>query len=181
MGDGTSEIREEIEETRLRVGEEVDALSYKTDVGARLDDYVDEKKEAVTSKVVGAKDAVVSAVGSVGSVVPSGDAVGQRSRRVRRMVRSTPIGMGVGAAAVGFVAGLLVPSTRLEDEHLGDVSARVKETASEAGQDALERGRDVARSAMDTVKEEGAQEGRELASDLKDRFKQETETEGSFQ
>jgi hypothetical protein len=97
------------------------------------------------------------------------------------MVRSNPIGMGVGAAAVGFVAGLLVPSTRLEDEHLGDVSARVKETASEAGQDALERGRDVARSAMDTVKEEGAQEGRELASDLKDRFRQETETEGSFQ
>ena len=58
MGQDPSVIRAEIEETRARVGDEVDALSYKTDVGARASDYVDEKKEAVKSKVVGAKDAV---------------------------------------------------------------------------------------------------------------------------
>ena len=47
MGQDPSDIRAEIEETRARVGDEVDALSYKTDVGARVGDYVDEKKEAV--------------------------------------------------------------------------------------------------------------------------------------
>jgi hypothetical protein len=35
MGQDPSVIRAEIEETRGRVGDEVDALSYKTDVGAR--------------------------------------------------------------------------------------------------------------------------------------------------
>ena len=51
MGEDPSVIRAEIEETRGRVGQEVDALSYKTDVGARMGDYVDEKKQAVRSKV----------------------------------------------------------------------------------------------------------------------------------
>jgi gas vesicle protein len=158
MGKGTSDIREEIEETRMRVGDEVDALSYKTDVSARVGDYVDDKKEAVTSKVSGAKDAVVSAVPS--------------RRSVDRMAHSNPLGLAIGASAIGFVAGLLVPSTRLEEEHLGEAATRVRETATEAGHEALERSKDVAQSAMETVKEEGSQQSRELASDLKDRVQE---------
>jgi gas vesicle protein len=160
MGKGTGEIRQEIEETRMRVGDEVDALSYKTDVGARVGDFVDEKKEAVTSTVSGAKDAVVS-------VVPS-------RRSVDRLAHANPMGLAIGAAAVGFVAGLLVPSTRVEEEHLGEAATRVRETASEAGHEALERGKDVAQSAMETVKEEGSQQSRELASDLKERVQEGT-------
>ena len=170
MGEGTREIREEIEETRMRVGEEVEALSYKTDVGARLDDYVDEKKEAVTSKVSGAKDAVT---GAIGSVVPSGQGMKQRGRRIGGVARRNPLGLVVGSAAVGFVAGMLVPSTQMEDEKLGDVATRVKDTAREAGHEALERGKDVAQTAIETVKEEGTQQSRELASDLKERVQSE--------
>jgi gas vesicle protein len=160
MGKGTGEIRQEIEETRMRVGDEVDALSYKTDVGARVGDFVDEKKEAVTSKVSGAKDAVVS-------VVPS-------RRSVDRLAHGNPMGLAIGAAAVGFVAGLLVPSTRVEEEHLGEAATRVRETASEAGHEVLERGKDVAQSAVQTVKEEGSQQSRELASDLTERVQEGT-------
>jgi gas vesicle protein len=170
MGEGTREIREEIEETRQRVGEEVEALSYKTDVGARLDDYVDEKKEAVVSKVSGAKDAVTS---TVSSVVPGGEQMKQRGRRIATIAKRNPLGLVVGGAAVGFVAGLVVPSTQMEDEKLGEVADRVKETARETGHDALERGKDVAQSAIETVKEEGSSQGRELASDLKERVQSE--------
>ena len=59
MGQNPSDIRAEIEETRARVGDEVDALSYKTDVPARMGDYVDDKKQAVKDKVSGVKDAIV--------------------------------------------------------------------------------------------------------------------------
>ncbi len=170
MGEGTGELREEIEETRMRVGEEVEALSYKTDVGARMDDYVDEKKEAVKSKVSGAKDAVT---GAVGSVVPSGQGMKRRGKRMGRMVRRNPLGLVVGGAAVGFVAGLLVPSTSMEDEKLGDMATKMKDTVRETGQEALERGKDMAQSALETVKEEGAEQSRELASDLKDRVQHE--------
>ena len=170
MGEGTGEIREEIEATRQRVGEEVEALSYKTDVGARLDDYADEKKEAVVSAVSGAKDAVTSAVGSV---IPDGEQMKQRGRRLGTMAKRNPLGLVVGGAAVGFVAGLLLPSTSLEDQKLGDVATRVKDTARETGHDALERGKDVAQSALETAKEEGVEQGRELASDLKERVQEE--------
>jgi gas vesicle protein len=162
MGEGSGQIRQEIEETRGRVGEEVEALSYKTDVGARLDDYVGEKKDAVTSKVASVKDAATSAVGHV---VPSKQTMRQAGSTARR----NPLGLAIGAAAFGFVAGLLIPSTRMEDERLGDVGDRVRETASEAGQQALERGKEVARSAAETVRDEGAEQSRELASDLADR------------
>lgn len=173
MGERAGDIRQEIEETRMRVGEEVDALSYKTDVGARLEDYVEEKKEAVTSTLTGAKDAATSAVSRV---VPGTQGVRRGAQRVGTMARRNPLGFAVGAAAVGFVAGLLAPSTRLEDEHLGEVGDRVRETASEAGREAVERGKDVARSAVDTAREEGAEQGRELASELAERV-HETPTE----
>ena len=166
MAQGTGEIREELEATRARVGDEVEALSYKTDVGARLDDYVDEKKEAVVSKVTGAKDAVA---GAVVSVVPDTGRLKRSVGSVGRTAQRNPLGLGVAGAAAGFLVGLLLPSTRIEDEHLGDASARVKETAVDAGQEAIERGKDVAQSAIETVREEGTQQGRELASDLKER------------
>lgn len=171
MDERSSAIREEIEETRRRVGDEVDALSYKTDVGARLDDYVEDKKESVRSTVAGAKDGLVWAVDSV---VPGSGPPRQRLRSLSRTAERNPLGLAVAGASVGFLAGLLLPSTRVEDEHLGELSDRVKETASEAGHEALERGKDVAQSAMETVRDEGAEHGRELASELKDRVQSET-------
>ena len=39
----------------MRVGDEVEALSYKTDVPARVGDYVGEKKQAVTGKVAASR------------------------------------------------------------------------------------------------------------------------------
>ena len=129
MDERTGEIRQGIEETRARVGEEVEALSYKTDVGARFDDYVDEKKEAVTSKVKGATDAVASAAGTV---MPSR----QRLRSVKNTAERNPLGLVVGGAAVGFVAGLLLPSTRVEDEQIGEMATKLKDTAKETGQEA---------------------------------------------
>jgi gas vesicle protein len=153
----------------MRVGDEVEALSYKTDVGARLEDYVDEKKQSVTSAVAGAKDAVT---GAVDKVVPGSGPPRRRLRAVSHAAQRNPLGLAVGGAAVGFVAGMLLPSTRVEDEHLGEAAQKVRETASEAGHEALERGKDVAQSAMETVREEGADQGRELASDLKGRVQE---------
>lgn len=169
MGQDPSQIRQELEETRLRVGEEVEALSYKTDVGARLDDYVDEKKQAVTSKVAGAKDAVVS---TASKVVPSRE----QGRRLKRTAESNPVGLVIGGTAVGFLAGLLLPSTRVENERLGETADRVKEVAREAGHEAVERGREVAQeatqAAVETARERGSEEGRELTAELEDRLQQ---------
>src|SRR4029078_12229868 len=86
MGQSPSDILAEIEETRARVGDEVDALSYKTDVPARVGDYVDDKKRALKDKVTGAKDAIT---GTASDAVPSGRKVG----RVKDVAERNPLGL----------------------------------------------------------------------------------------
>jgi hypothetical protein len=45
-----------------------------------------------------------------------------------------PLGLAIGALAAGFLAGMLVPSTRTEDERVGPVADRVKDKARQVGQ-----------------------------------------------
>ena len=165
MGQDPSDIRAELEQTRSRVGDEVDALSYKTDVSARVGDYVDDKKQAVKDKLTGARDAVT---GTASKAVPDGEQVG----RVKDMAERNPIGLAVGAAAVGFVVGLAIPSTRVENEHVGEMSDRLVEAAKETAGDAVERGKQVAQDAAQTARESGREQGQELASNLQDRVQE---------
>jgi gas vesicle protein len=162
MGKDPSDIRTEIEQTRARVGDQADALSYKTDVPARVGDYVDDKKQAVKDKVTGAKDALT---GTASSAMPSGE----KMSRVKDTAERNPLGLAVGAAALGFVAGLLIPSTRMENERMGEMSDRVVDTAKETASDAVERGKQVAHEAADTAKESSKGQGQELASNLQER------------
>jgi ElaB/YqjD/DUF883 family membrane-anchored ribosome-binding protein len=171
MGEDPSDIRAEIEETRARVGDQVDALSYKTDVPARVGDYVDEKKQAVKDTLTGAKDAVT---GTASKAMPSRQQVG----RVKDTAERNPLGLAVGSAAVGFVAGLLIPSTRMEDQRMGEVSDRVVDVAKETAGDAVERGKKVAADAAESAKESGREQGQDLASNLQERA-QETSPSGS--
>ena len=167
MGQDPSDIRAELEETRSRVGDEVDALSYKTDVSARVGDYVDEKKQAVKDKLTGARDSVT---GTASRAVPSGEKVG----RVKDTAERNPMGLAFGAAAIGFVAGLLIPSTRVENEHVGAMSDRVVEAATETAGDAVERGTQVAQDVAQTAKESGREQGQKLASNLQERAQEST-------
>jgi len=166
MGEDPAQVRQEINETRAEMGETIEAIGYKTDVKARAEDYVSEKKEAVSEKA--------SAVTSrIKQVVPSREGTKQQARRVAGAARENPLPLALGAAAAGFLVGLVVPSTRVEDERIGPVADTVKEQAKEAGQEALERGKAVAQEAtqqaVETAKERGQQEGQELAASAQER------------
>ena len=158
MGQDPSSIRAQIEETRMRVGDEVDALSYKTDVPARVGDYVDEKKRAVTSRMSDVKNAVT---GTTSTVLPSGEKVG----RLKDTAERNPLGLAIGGVAVGFVAGLLLPSTRLENESMGEMSDRVVGAVKETAGEAIESGKQVAHETVDSA----TQQAQELASTLQER------------
>jgi phage tail protein X len=176
MGEDPSTIRAEIEETRERMGDTVDALAYKADVKARAKESVSDKVDSLKSKVTGAKDSVtggvVGAKDSVVDAAPDGDQVRHQTRRAVGTAQENPLGLAIGAAAIGFVAGMLIPSTRVEDEKIGPVADQVKERAAETGQQALERGRqvaqDVAQQAAQTAKESGREQAQAAASDVQD-------------
>jgi hypothetical protein len=70
-----------------------------------------------------------------------------RARRGLRIARENPLGLAVAGAAVGFLAGVAVPSTRIEDERLGPAADQVKEAAREAGHEVVERGKSAAQTA----------------------------------
>ena len=154
MGQDPGEIRQDIEQTRERMGDTVEALGYKTDVPARA-------KEAVSSRV----DSVKSKVS--GSTPDSGD-VKAGARQAAGIAQENPLGLAIGAAAIGFIGGLLIPSTRMEDEKIGPMADQVKEKARETGQEALERGKDVAQQAAQSAKDTAQEAGREHAEGLRD-------------
>jgi gas vesicle protein len=148
VGQEPDRIRAEIEQTRAEMTETVDALGYKADVKTR-------SKE----KIVGVKDRVVGAA-------PDSAEVKYKARQTKSVAQENPIGLAVGSVAVGFLAGMLIPATRVEDEKMGQVSDSVIDKVRETGQEALEHGKQVAQeaaqSAQDTVKESGQQHAGEV-------------------
>jgi gas vesicle protein len=155
MGQDPSQIKQDIAETRGQMGDTVEALGYKADVPSRARDRV----ESIKSKVTGS--------------TPDGGDVKQGARRAAGMAQENPLGLAVGAVAVGFVAGLAVPSTKVEDRHIGPMADQLKEQAKETGQEAIERGREVvqqtAASASETAREAGQQQAGELRDSTQER------------
>ncbi len=171
MGKDPGEIREAIEATRGRMGDTVEALSYKTDVKARTKDAIDDKKQAVVGKVTAVKDAIVggasNAADTVGGVAPSSEDVKQTAKRAASVAQQNPLGLALGAAALGFLAGMLVPATRFEDEAVGQAADQVKDTIKDTGQQALEHGKQVAQDVVQAAGETAKESGQEHADQLK--------------
>jgi gas vesicle protein len=171
MGQDPDAIRQDIAQTRAEMSETVEAVGYKADVPSRAKEAVSEKVENVKSKVTGtatrAREAVTGATDRAAEATPSQGEVSQAGRRAAGIARENPLGLAIGAAAIGFLAGLAVPSTRVEDERLGPVADQVKDKARETGQEALDRGRqvaqDVASTATDTARQRTQEQGQELA------------------
>jgi ElaB/YqjD/DUF883 family membrane-anchored ribosome-binding protein len=182
MGQDPDAIRQDIAQTRTEMSETVEAIGYKADVPSRAKEKVSEKvdtlktkvsdtatkaKEAVTGTTNRVADATSGAAARVGDATPSEGAVRQTTRRAAGMAKENPLGLAIGAAAIGFLAGLAVPSTRVEDEKLGPVADQVKDKVRETGQEALDRGRqvaqDVASSAAETARDRTHEHGQDLA------------------
>jgi gas vesicle protein len=179
MGQDPRQIRREIEETRSRMSETVDAIGYRTDVKTRTRDAVARRKDAIVGRTSGAVNRVVGAMPDMPSTpdismpgfVPDGEQVKHAAQRGVSVAQSNPLGLGVASVAIGFLVGMLLPSTNAEDARLGDLSDELKQQARDVGHEALDRGKqvaqDAAQSASETVQERGQQQGQELADSLR--------------
>jgi hypothetical protein len=113
--------------------------------------------------VIGAKDRVAEAAGTAREKASelswqARERARYRTRQARvgfwETMEERPLALGAAAIALGVVAGLMIPSTRKEDELMGETRDRLMERAKEVGEDALEKGKQVASVAVDTLKEE---------------------------
>ncbi len=173
MGKDASEIRLEIEQTRARMGDTIEALGYKADLRARVKDAVNERVETVRGTIAeaagGIMQTVEGATGTLGSVLSEatakvGDAtggvttnltgamsaVGEKLPRLddvrgaasrgTGIAVENPLGLVLGALAVGFLAGMLAPVSDYERRTVGPIRDDLIGRAKGAGADALRRG-----------------------------------------
>ena len=136
MDKDPSQIREEIEATRARMGATVDALEYQADVPARMKDRVAgaaaDAKDRVTGAAAGAAE---SARRKIDALAPQGNA----------------LGLVFGAFAAGALLGFMLPHTDLEDERIGDAADRAKEQMRSQGRVLAERGKEAAQAAAQSA------------------------------
>lgn len=151
MGDSTSEIREEIAQTRERLAETAGAVAYKADVPTRMKDSIGGTTTRVKDRIGGVFGAADDKASEAGSAV-GGVASGARDRAssglgsAASMARENPMGAFVGGIAAGLVLGLMIPKTRMEQDRFGD-------RATDLMNEATERVADLGHRAMDREKE----------------------------
>lgn len=100
MGNDPSEIRHTIALTRARMGETVEALSYKANVPARAREAIDARVATLRARIADATKAMRH------EAVP----------RARTIANEKPFGVALGAAVVGFLAGFMLPVKEREPE-----------------------------------------------------------------
>lgn len=172
MGEETTRIREEIEETRDRMGDTVDQLAHKANVPGRVKESVAEKRDRFVDQMKGTAS-------QVGESTPDASDVKEGAQQAMGVAQENPIGLAIGGVAAGFLVGMVLPSTRIEDERVGPLADDVKHRAAETGQEAVERGKQVAQDAAQAagesaqeaaqnVKETVQESGREQAEELRD-------------
>jgi hypothetical protein len=168
MGEETTRIREEIEETRDRMSGTVDQLAHKANVPGRVKESVAEKRDRLVHQMKGTAS-------RVGDATPDGSDVREGAQQAVGVAQENPIGLAIGGVAAGFLLGMVLPSTRIEDERVGPVADEVKQRAAETGQEALERGKQVAQDAAQAAGDSAEEAARNVKQTVQDSGREQAE------
>lgn len=165
MGQDPGQIRQDIEQTRAEMGDTVGALAHKTDVKSRVKESFADKRERLRAQMA-------STTSRVSDATPEGQQMKEGAQQAVGIAQENPLGLALGGVATGFLVGMMLPSTRVEDERVGPIADDVKERAVETGQEALERGKEVAgeaaEQAVDTAKEAGREQAEGMRSSVQE-------------
>src|SRR5919205_1436870 len=67
----------------------------------------------------------------------------------KRMAEDNPLLLAVGAVAAGFLVGMALPNTRMENEKIGPKADEVKSQAMQKGSEMIERAGDKAQEVVE--------------------------------
>jgi ElaB/YqjD/DUF883 family membrane-anchored ribosome-binding protein len=76
-----------------------------------------------------------------------------------QMMEENPLAVGIATLTLGVLAGLSLPATRKENELMGETRDKLVDRIEEAGREALEKGKQVAETAVETIKDEAESAG----------------------
>jgi len=183
MGEETTRIRSEIDETRDRMSGTVDQLAHKADVPGRVKESLADKRDRLKQQMQGTAS-------QVNDATPDASDVREGAQQAVGIAQENPLGLALGGVAAGFLIGMALPSTKIEDERVGPMADEVKHRALETGQEAVERGKQVAQDvaqaagesaqdAAENVKRTAQDSGREQAEELRSSGEQQAQDLGS--
>lgn len=189
MSENPDEIRADIEETRRRLGSNVDAVADKVTPSHvvqrqtdKLKDAVFGVKDSVKDKVMGATDSMTDKVqagtGSASdSMSRAGSAVGETPQKITTKAQGNPIAAGLIAFGAGLLAASLIPASekeRVAADNLKTAAEPLTAQVTDAAKDVAQGLKEPAQEAMENVKTtatEAAQnvkaEGQDVAGDVK--------------
>lgn len=158
MSENPDDIRSEIEETRRRLGTNVDAVADKVTPSH----VVRRQTEKVKDAVFGVKENVMEAADDAGA------AVGDVPHRLAGKTQGNPLAAGLMAFGAGLLVASLIPASDKEKEaavalkeaaeplttELAGVARDVAQDLQQPAQEALENVKAAATDAADHVKKE---------------------------
>ncbi|GAA3289963.1 DUF3618 domain-containing protein [Arthrobacter citreus] len=177
MSENPDAIRADIEETRRRLGSNVDAVADKVTPSHIVQRQTDKLKDAVSGvkdKVMGAADSmtdkVQSGTGSASDGVSrAGSAVGEAPQKLTAKAQGNPIAAGLIAFGAGLLAASLIPASEKEcvaadniktaaeplTTQVTDTAKEMAQGLKEPAQEAMENVKATATEAAQNVKQEG--------------------------
>lgn len=133
-----------------------------SEFGDRVSSKAHDAKERVSGKAHEATDRVRHAASSAGeraseAATSARESARNTMQRARsgfdRLSDEQPLALGAIAFGLGIAAGMAAPTSRWEDEHLGDVSDRIKDTARHTAEELKHSAEEVAGEVRMAAKE----------------------------
>ncbi|MDQ0260649.1 DUF3618 domain-containing protein [Sinomonas atrocyanea] len=174
MSQNPEEVRQDIEQTRARLGYDVDAVADKvtpSHIAHRQTEKIKGAMSGMKDKVMGtADDARASARDTVHG---AGDTVEHAQQGVARKTRGNPLAAGLIAFGAGLLVSSLIPASEKEQEladtlkekaqpltqEVAGAAREVADHLKEPAQEAVASVKDTASSGAQNVKDEAQTQG----------------------
>ncbi|MEP7037203.1 MAG: hypothetical protein ABI891_02575, partial [Acidobacteriota bacterium] len=112
---------------------------------------------AVSDTVSDVANKTYQQVGNLGSKAQ--DFAGTAQDSYEHYMEENPLAVGAVALALGAAVGLAIPSTKIENQYMGEARNNLLQKAEVTARDAVEKVQQVAGQVKETVKEEAKSQG----------------------
>jgi hypothetical protein len=162
MGVWMRQMSERLRQMSDRMGEMGDRMSeMRTRMGTQMGDV----SSRMSGQVGDVRARFNDRMGTLGDRMPRPDDVRGIARKVG-IAAENPLGLALGAAALGFLAGLLVPVTDYEREKIGPLRDEVADKVQTVSEDVVVHGRAViaetAQATLAAAQQSAQQHGQQL-------------------
>jgi gas vesicle protein len=135
MGTTAEDLRVDIEQTRERLGGTIEAIGDRVSPGR----MVERRKNRLVRGWSSFRDRVMGGMDDATHTVQdeahhAADAIGELPQTVRRQTQGSPMGAGMVAFGVGFVAASLIPASRAEKDAVDKLATTAEPLREKAGE-----------------------------------------------